>query len=252
MARPKYFCYNCFRNDYWRIWIIGRFSASFRAQKNDWTNIGFHNACVCDSSTNSYTSIIDTICNGLSIVVGNNTYDSTGVYSDTLLAFNGCDSIITTNLTVLSSSVSNVLNDVTICDGDSIVVGSSVYNLTGSYTDILVNSAGCDSIITTNLTIQTPVYQDITICGGDSIVVGNSVYNSTGSYIDTIQSSIGCDSIVNLNLTVTTTGISDITNDKSNLVKITDMLGQETPYRRNTPLFYIYDDGTVEKRIVIE
>ena len=100
--------------------------------------------------------LIHTICNGLSIVVGNSTYDSTGVYSDTLLAFNGCDSIITTNLTVLISSASNVINDVTICDGDSIVVGSSVYNLTGSYTDILVNSAGCDSIITTNLTIQTP------------------------------------------------------------------------------------------------
>ena len=39
---------------------------------------------------------------------------------------------------------------------------------------------------------------------------------------------------------------------KIKLVRITDMLGQETSYRRNTPLFYIYDDGTVEKRIVIE
>ena len=36
------------------------------------------------------------------------------------------------------------------------------------------------------------------------------------------------------------------------LVKIIDLLGQEVPYRINTPLFYIYDDGTVEKRIVIE
>ena len=36
------------------------------------------------------------------------------------------------------------------------------------------------------------------------------------------------------------------------VVKIIDLLGRETPYRRNTPLFYIYDDGTVEKRIVIE
>jgi len=170
--------------------------------QNDWTNIGFHNTCVCDSSTNSYTSIIDTICNGLSIVVGNSIYDSTGVYSDTLLAFNGCDSIITTNLTVLSTSASSVINDITICDGDSVVVGSSVYIVTGSYTDILVNSAGCDSIITTNLAVQTPTYQDITICNGDSIVVGNSVYNSTGSYIDTIQSSIGCDSIVHTNLTI--------------------------------------------------
>ena len=169
---------------------------------NDWTNIGFHNTCVCDSSTNSYTSITDTICNGLSIVVGNSIYDSTGVYSDTLLAFNGCDSIITTNLFVLSTSASNIINNVTICDGDSVVVGSNVYYIAGTYTDILVNSAGCDSIITTNLVVQTPTYQDITICDGDSIIVGNSVYNSTGSYTDTIQSSIGCDSIVHTNLII--------------------------------------------------
>ena len=37
-----------------------------------------------------------------------------------------------------------------------------------------------------------------------------------------------------------------------NLVKITNVLGRETPYSKNTPLFYIFDDGTVEKRIVIE
>ena len=76
--------------------------------------------------------------------------------------------------------------------------------------------------------------------------------NVSGGYTVTLVNSVVCDSIVNLNLTVTTTAISDIVNSKSNLVKITDMLGQETPYRRNTPLFYIYDDGTVEKRIVIE
>jgi len=168
----------------------------------DWTNIGFHNTCVCDSSTNSYTSITDTICNGLSIAVGNSTYDSTGVYSDTLLAFNGCDSIIATNLTVLNSSVSNVINDTTICDGDSVVVDTNVYNQSGTYIDILVNLAGCDSIITTNLTVQTPTYQSFTRCNGDSVVVGSSVYNSTGSYTDTIQSSIGCDSIVHTNLTI--------------------------------------------------
>jgi hypothetical protein len=30
------------------------------------------------------------------------------------------------------------------------------------------------------------------------------------------------------------------------------VLGKETPYRRNTPLFYIYDGGKVEKKIIIE
>ena len=76
---------------------------------------------------------------------------------------------------------------------------------------------------------------------------------SSGDYIDTLINPVGCDSIVNLNLTITIpSGILNITNTENTLLKITDMLGQETPYRRNTPLFYIYDDGTVEKRIVIE
>ena len=55
-------------------------------------------------------------------------------------------------MTVLSTSVSSVVNDITICDGDSVLVGSSIYTSTGSYIDILTNSAGCDSIITTNIT----------------------------------------------------------------------------------------------------
>jgi len=35
------------------------------------------------------------------------------------------------------------------------------------------------------------------------------------------------------------------------LLKVTDLLGRETK-QTNQPLFYLYDDGTVEKRIVIE
>jgi len=34
--------------------------------------------------------------------------------------------------------------------------------------------------------------------------------------------------------------------------KITDILGREVNENRNTPLFYIYNDGTVEKKIIIE
>jgi len=36
------------------------------------------------------------------------------------------------------------------------------------------------------------------------------------------------------------------------LLRITTILGQSTKPKPNTPLFYIYDDGTVEKKIVIE
>ena len=46
------------------------------------------------------------------------------------------------------------------------------------------------------------------------------------------------------------TGIQEHTTNKQ-LLKVTDLLGRETK-QTNHPLFYIYDDGTVEKRIVIE
>ncbi|MBT4881376.1 MAG: T9SS type A sorting domain-containing protein [Flavobacteriales bacterium] len=162
-----------------------------------WNNIGYHTF-----NTSVYDSLSFTICNGLSIAVGSNIYDSTGVYTDVLVAANGCDSVVITDLTVLTSAASVIVNDITICNGDSILVDSNYYYISGTYIDTLQNTVGCDSIITTNLTVQTPTYQDITICDGDSIVVGNSVYNSTGSYADTITSSIGCDSIVHINLTI--------------------------------------------------
>ena len=50
--------------------------------------------------------------------------------------------------------------------------------------------------------------------------------------------------------------ISEITGitfyQSRKLIRITDILGRETNYITNKPLFYIYDDGTVEKRIIIE
>ena len=48
-----------------------------------------------------------------------------------------------------------------------------------------------------------------------------------------------------------TTAIKDHSTNKE-LLKVTDLLGRETKGTKNEPLFYIYDDGTVEKRINIE
>ena len=45
--------------------------------------------------------------------------------------------------------------------------------------------------------------------------------------------------------------IQEHTTNKE-LLKVTDLLGRETKGTKNEVLFYIYDDGTVEKRIVIE
>jgi len=47
------------------------------------------------------------------------------------------------------------------------------------------------------------------------------------------------------------TSIQEHTTNKE-LLKVTDLLGRETKGTKNEILFYIYDDGTVEKRIIIE
>ena len=50
---------------------------------------------------------------------------------------------------------------------------------------------------------------------------------------------------------VTSVGIEEQTTKKE-LLHITDILGRETKDINNEVLLYIYDDGTVEKRIILE
>jgi len=53
---------------------------------------------------------------------------------------------------------------------------------------------------------------------------------------------------------LTATSAINITEEKfeRTLVAIKDMLGRNTKAKNNSMLFYIYDDGHVEKKIIIE
>ena len=52
------------------------------------------------------------------------------------------------------------------------------------------------------------------------------------------------------NISIGTTDINEIVKSRT-IIKITDLLGRETK-QTNQPPFYIYDDGTVEKKLTIE
>ena len=175
----------------------------------------------CDSIVTTTLNVTDqvsgsqvlTICQGESVAVGSSVYTFTGIFTDTITAVAGCDSIVTTDLTVLT--VFTPVVDVTICQGETYTVGSSTYDTEGTYTDALVSTNGCDSIITTNLTVASTFTTDLveSICEGDFYQVGNSIYTLTGNYTDLLTSVDGCDSIVTLALTVT--DLIEITNDVS-------------------------------------
>jgi len=49
----------------------------------------------------------------------------------------------------------SVQNDTTLCRGQSVTVGNSIYTETGLFRDTFTNFSGCDSILITNLTVKT-------------------------------------------------------------------------------------------------
>ena len=51
---------------------------------------------------------------------------------------------------------------------------------------------------------------------------------------------------------VSVTSIGEIGKSDKKILKVVDILGRESGKSKNQPLFYIYDDGTVEQRIVLE
>ncbi len=148
------------------------------------------------------TSQTLTVCAGDSITVGSTTYTTSGNYVDVLTASGGCDSTVTTNLTVLNALGSS--QTLTVCAGESVTVGSSTYTTSGNYVDVLTASGGCDSTVTTNLMVLQAIgsSQTLTVCAGDSVAVGSSTYTTSGNYVDVLTASGGCDSTVTTNLTV--------------------------------------------------
>ena len=98
-----------------------------------------------------------------STVWGGVTYDSSGLYSDTLQSVAGCDSIVVLDLTIVSPVTNNV--DSTICYGDSALLAGSYQSVSGTYRDTLVGGAAnnCDSIVVTALTVSPQNIGDTTV-----------------------------------------------------------------------------------------
>ena len=46
----------------------------------------------------------------------------------------------------------------------------------------------------------------------------------------------------------TPTGIDNFVVENKRLIKIVDLLGRETEFKPNTVLFYLFSDGTIEKK----
>lgn len=148
------------------------------------------------------TFITTEICTGDTYAVGSSSYTTTGIYTDVLTGQGFCDSVVVLNLAVVDRL--RFSQDTTICFGEVFAAGNSVYDQAGTYLDTIPSSFGCDSIITTNLTIREEDIATslVAICQGESFFVGNEAFTTSTVTQRTLTNQFGCDSTVNLDLVV--------------------------------------------------
>lgn len=118
---------------------------------------------------------------------------------------NMLDSLGAHTMTACGACVTTTSSQV-VTECDSLVSPSGLYTwtTTGIYMDTIANMAGCDSIISIDLTIYTPTSSTLsaTSCGSYTSPSGNYTWTTSGMYMDTLPNAEGCDSVITVNLTI--------------------------------------------------
>ena len=151
----------------------------------------------------SYQTDVQTSCNSYTWIDGVTYTSSTNTPTFTLTNQNGCDSIISLNLTIYGSSNSTDFQNA--CDSLSWINGQTYYASNNSAQFVTQNIFGCDSIINLDLTVYPSYfnYQFDTICSSELPYTWNGLtYNFGGNQMEILTSINNCDSITSYVLTV--------------------------------------------------
>ena len=132
------------------------------------------------------------------------TFSEAGTQTATLIADNGCDSVVTMTLTV--NLTYNATDEATICQSVLPYAWNGVtFTEAGTQTATLTAANGCDSVVTMTLTVN-PTYNvtdEATICQSALPYEWNGVtFSEAGTQTVTLQTVNGCDSVVTMTLTV--------------------------------------------------
>ena len=148
------------------------------------------------------TNLTAAICEGSVYTENGFNVSEAGTYTQTLQTVNGCDSIVTLNLTI--NPVANTTLSAAICDGTTYTENGFNVSEAGTYMQNLQTIDGCDSIVTLNLTINPVANTTLSaaICDGSTYTENGFNVSEAGTYTQNLQTVNGCDSIVTLTLTV--------------------------------------------------
>ena len=150
-------------------------------------------------------TISQTACGNFTWTTGNGqTYNTSTTATHTIVggAANGCDSIVTLNLTINQQTNSSVT--MSQCEAYTWPINNQTYTASGAYTHVIPNANNCDSTITLNLTINQPTSSSVTVteCEAYTWPLNNQTYTTSGTYTHVIPNGNNCDSTITLNLTI--------------------------------------------------
>lgn len=152
----------------------------------------------------TYTDYLyDTVCDGEELEVGDNHYNTTGLYE--LSSYpdrNGCDSVLYLHLTVMDRSQDSVIFD-TLCIGSELHYNGTIYTTSGEYViDTLRWVHGCPVEHVLDLTVL-PTYSDTvadTAVCGTLFPFADTLLMAPGVHTVNPRTVFGCDSLIMLRL----------------------------------------------------
>ncbi len=131
------------------------------------------------------------------------TFPNAETYEIKFIASNGtCTDTNTVTILVSSPTTASISN--ASCQSYTWPVNGQTYTQSGVYTATISNAAGCDSIITLNLTINQPTNTSETVsnCGNYTWPENGQTYTQSGTYTSTFTNTAGCLSTKTLILTI--------------------------------------------------
>ncbi|MFT6167590.1 MAG: gliding motility-associated-like protein [Vicingaceae bacterium] len=145
---------------------------------------------------------LQTACDSLVWIDGITYFTSNNTATFTIPNAVGCDSVITLDLTINNATSSTVTEGA--CGSFTWAQNGLSYLTTGLHNDTILNAAGCDSIVTLDLTINQPTASTLTetACETYTWVRNGETYTTSGNYNDTVPNAVGCDSVITLDLTI--------------------------------------------------
>ncbi len=156
---------------------------------------------------NTTLAVAQTACDSYTWTDGDNaTYTTSGEYVYTTTNAAGCDSTVTLTLTVNVSTAETVT--VAACDSYTWADGDGeTYTESGNYEWTTTNEAGCDSVVTLALTVNTNAGVELaeTACATYTWNVNGTTYTASGDYTVSFTDANGCtgDSVLHLTINPT-------------------------------------------------